>query len=435
MERFIHSQLLDWKNKTSRKVLLLRGARQVGKTWSVRNLAKGFKYYLEVNFEKDRAIRSFFAGDLDTSKIITLLSAYYDIPIIPGETLLFFDEIQAYEPALSSLRFFYEKQPDLHVVAAGSLLEFALNKLPSFGIGRIEHLFMYPLSFQEFLIAKGKKNLIGMINQSGPESPIETVFHDMLIEILKEFLYVGGLPEIVNNYISNGDLREAQHLLDQHLTGLLDDLNKYRQRFPSTRLREIFDAVVHQSGNRFKLAHASRVANYYQILEALDLLEMAGLIYRVFHTSAGGVPAGSQADHSKFKILMFDHGLFQRILGLNLSEHLLANDFSAINKGNIAEQFAGTEIIKNSPNHGKTQLYYWQRETPGSHAEVDYILQSEGRILPFEIKSGTSGKMQSLHLFLREKKLPSGIRCSLENFNKYDNIEVYPLYAIRNICK
>lgn len=142
MERFIHSQLIDWKVNKPRKVLLLRGARQIGKTWSVRNLAKGFKYYLELNFETDRAIWSFFDGDLDTSKIITLLSAYYDIPIIPGENTLFFDEIQACEPALSALRFFYEKQPDLHVVAAGSLLEFASSKLPSFGIGSIEHIFM-----------------------------------------------------------------------------------------------------------------------------------------------------------------------------------------------------------------------------------------------------------------------------------------------------
>lgn len=435
MERIIHTQLIDWKERKSRKVLLLRGARQVGKTWSVRNLAKDFKYYLEVNFETDRVIQQFFTGDLDTTRIIGRLSAYYDIPVKPGETLLFFDEIQACESALSALRFFHEKQPDLHVIAAGSLLEFALKKLPSFGIGRIEHLFMYPMSFQEFLVAKGKNNLLAMIDHAGPLTPVDPVFHDVLIEILKEFLFVGGMPEIVNLYIETGDLRTAQHLLDQYLTGLLDDLNKYRQRYPVTRLREIFDAVIHQSGNRFKLVQASRVANYYQIREALDLLEMAGLIYRVYHTSAGGVPAGSQADHSKFKILMFDHGIFQRILGLNLSEHLLANDFSAINKGNIAEQFAGTEIIKYSSNNGKPRLFYWQREKPGSHAEIDYILQCKGRILPVEIKSGTSGKMQSLHLFLREKKLPTGIRCSLENFNKYDKIEVYPLYALKNICR
>ena len=434
MERSIHDQLIEWKENKYRKILLLRGARQVGKTWSVRNLAKDFKYYLEVNFENDRAIQQFFTGDLDTSRIISRLSAYYDIPVKPGETLLFFDEIQACEPALSSLRFFYEKHPDLHVIAAGSLFEFALKNLPSFGIGRIEHLFMYPMSFQEFLIAKGKKNLLGMINIADPYSPVDPVFHGILTEILKEFLYVGGMPEVVNRYIETDDLRSAQHILDQYLTGLLDDLNKYRQKYPITRLREIFDAVVHQSGNRFKLTLASRVANYYQIREALELLEMAGLIYRVYHTSASGIPPGAQADHSKFKIVMIDHGLFQRILGLNLSEHLLAKDFSSINKGNIAEQFAGSEIIKYSSNTVKPRLFYWQRETKGSHAEVDYILQREGNILPVEIKSGTSGKMQSLHVFLNEKKLPAGIRCSLENFNQYGNIEVYPLYAIKNIC-
>ena len=434
MERSIHNHLLLWKMNPKRKVLLLRGARQVGKTWSVRHLAKGFKHYLEVNFETDKAVQRFFIGDLDTARIIRQISAYYDIPVIPGETLLFFDEIQACESALSALRFFHEKQPQLHVIAAGSLIEFALQSLPSFGIGRIEHLFMYPMSFQEFLLAKGRQNLLQLIDQSGPTSPINLVFHDLLTEVLKEFLFVGGMPEVVKLYIESNDLRAAQRMLDQYLTGLMDDFSKYREKYPVTRLREIFDAVVHQSGNKFKLAHASKVANYYQIREALDLLEMAGLIYRVYHTSAGGIPPGAQIDLSKFKIIMFDHGIFQRILGLNLSEYLLASDFSAVNKGNIAEQFAGTEIIKYTFESAKPRLFYWQREAPGSHAEVDYILQQDGKIVPVEIKSGTSGKMQSLHLFLREKALSQGIRCSLENFSKYDQIDVYPLYAIKNFC-
>lgn len=433
MERSVNSLLDSWQKNPSRKVLLLRGARQVGKTWSVRNLAKGFKYYLEVNFESEKAIQTFFSGDHDIPKIIRQLSAYFNIPVIPGETLLFFDEIQACESALATLRFFHEKQPGLHVIAAGSLLEFALKKIPSFGVGRIEHIFMYPMSFREFVLAKGRGFMLPIIDEAGPTLPVDPVFHDSLLGLLKEFLFVGGMPEVVNSFIETGDLRVAQRLLDHYLTGLMDDFSKYRERYPVTRLREIFDAVVYQSGNRFKLAQASRVANYYQILEALDLLEMAGLIYRVYHTSARGVPPGAQVNNSKFKILLLDHGLFQRILGLELSEYLLAKDFSTINKGNIAEQFAGTEIIKYHSESEKPRLFYWHRESPGSHAEVDYIVQRKGNLVPIEIKSGTSGKMQSLYVYLREKELPTGIRCSLENFNTYNQIEVYPLYAIRNI--
>jgi predicted AAA+ superfamily ATPase len=433
MDRIISNQLLSWKNKANRKVLLLRGARQVGKTYSVRELGKSFKYYLEVNFESDRTVHEFFQKDLDPKTIIENLSAYYAIPIVEGETLLFFDEIQTCVSAISSLRFFYEKLPGLHLLAAGSLIEFALNEIPSFGVGRIESLFMFPLSFDEFLMATGEYNLLMLKKNASPEKPLLEPIHNKLIELLKKFLLIGGMPEVVKTYIETSDLLRVQEILDQFINSMNEDFAKYKRKLPASLLRAMFEGVVYHSGQKFKFSSMSEVAGFRQAKAALELFEKAGLIYKVQHTAANGIPLGAEVNPKKFKIILFDHGIFQRLSGLHLSDILLAKDFTAINKGNLAEQFAGMELIKNSLPTIKPRLFYWHREKRGSNAEVDYILQIDERIIPVEIKSGSQGKMQSLFLMLSEKKISQGVRVSLENFSKYDKISVYPLYGINNI--
>jgi predicted AAA+ superfamily ATPase len=435
MKRYIDNQLDTWRKSTSRKSLLVRGARQVGKTYSVRNLGKSFTNFLEVNFEMEKEVHQFFQSDLNPDDICTNLSAFYNIPIIDGETLLFFDEIQACIPAISSLRFFYEKRPDLHVVAAGSLLEFAMKELPSFGLGRIESLYMYPLSFDEFLLAKGQDALFQAKKKASPFNPLNPALHNKLTNLLKQFLLTGGLPEVVKSFIETNDLREAQTILDQLISGLEDDFAKYKKRIPVSRIREVFHSIVSQSGNKFTFSKASNIANQKQIKESLRLIEMAGLAYEVRHSSASGLPLGAGIRPNRFKMILFDHGIFQRILGLNLSEHLLADDFSAINKGELAEQFVGMEFVKNFLPHARPQLYYWHREKRGSTAEVDYLLQMNTNIIPVEVKSGTQGKMQSLFLFLKEKNIHTGVRISLENFNRYDKIHVFPLYAVENLLQ
>lgn len=433
MNRFIDQDLLRWKSNTNRKTLLIRGARQVGKTYSVREFAKSFDFYLEVNFESDREIHSFFDKDLSPDELCRNLSAYYNIPIIDGKTLLFFDEIQACLPAISSLRFFHEKRQELHLVAAGSLLEFAIKELPSYGVGRIENLFLYPLSFDEFLLALNQDHLYEIKQASSYNKSLQTAIHSKLVEYLKQFLLLGGLPEVIQTFVNTGDYHQSQAILDQLITGFEDDFSKYKKRVPLHRINEVFNSVVHQSGNKFNISRASDSANHVQIKETLDLLEMAGLIYRVKHTAANGLPLGAEVNPKKFKVILFDHGIFQRILRLKLSEHLVASDFNAINKGNLAEQFVGTELIKNFSKVAKPQLYYWHREKRGSNAEVDYLIQKDNTILPLEVKSGTQGKMQSLRIFLLEKEIPNGVRISLENFNHYENIFVFPLYAVQNI--
>ena len=432
--RLIDNDLLEWSKEDGRKPVLLRGSRQIGKSSSVRKLAQHFEHFLEVNFEQNKKVHALFDSDLIPQQICANLSVHFNQSIVPGKTLLFLDEIQACPNAISALRFFYEDYPELHVIAAGSLLEFALEELPSFGVGRISSMFMYPFSFSEFMLACGEARLWEQICQSSPEKPLHPIFHEKALEILRQFLVIGGMPAVVAKFVENRDILACQKTLNDLINSLKTDFVKYKQRVPELRISAAFEAVVHQTGGKFNYAKVEQY-NSRQIKESVELLQKAGLVIPVTHSSANGIPLGAQENPKKQKMMLLDTGIFQRLLGLQLSDLLLSNDFSMVNKGNIAELMAGMELIKSSSCYEQTQLYYWQREAQNSHAEVDYVVQHGEKIIPVEVKSGTSGKMQSLHLFLNEKKSEYGVRTSLENFARYDKIRVFPLYAIGNLKK
>lgn len=433
--RNIDQDLVAWRREKKAKPLLIRGARQVGKSTAVRHLAGQFDHFLEVNFEEQRQAHQLFSGDLDPRQLCENLSLLYNVPIIPGKTLLFFDEIQACIPAISSLRFFYEKCPDLHVIAAGSLLEFALAELPSFGVGRVRSMFIYPLSFDEFLKAVGEGKLQEAKTKAGPGQPLPGPIHQKLNGLLKRFLILGGMPEVVATYVQGRDLINCGQALDDLITSLRTDFSKYRKQIPPLRIAEVFDAVVHQSGGKFVYAKTQSESNHKQIKEAVDLLIMAGWVIPVTHTSANGLPLGAEANDKKRKLQLLDTGIFQRIQGLDISAIILQDEVSLINKGAIAEQYAGLEIVKAGSCYRPAALYFWHREAKSSNAEVDYVVQKSQQIIPVEIKSGKQGSMQSLHLFIQEKKPPYGVRFSLENYATYDNIRVYPLYAVSDWVK
>lgn len=425
LKRNIDTILFDWKKSQSRKPILLRGARQVGKSTTVKAFAKQFDYFLEVNFETEKDIHVFFEGNINVVRICEKLSIYYNTPIEAGKTLLFFDEIQQCIPAISALRYFYEQLNELHLIAAGSLLEFALAELPSFGVGRIRSVFMYPLSFYEFLEAKNETKLIELIKIG---KKIDIPFHKKLTDYLRIFIIIGGMPEVIAKYIDGEPLLEIQTVLDELQASIVADFSKYKKNVPSNRLNEVFEAVVAQSGGKFNLSKVSSNANHGQIKEALALLEKAGLIYAVTHSAGNGVPLGAEINDKKRKYLLLDTGVFQRILGLNIGQFLAETDQNIINKGTIAETFVGNEIIKNSNPYTQERLYYWHREVPSSNAEVDYLIQKDGQVLPVEVKSSQKGSMQSLLLFMKEKNT-KGIRISMENFNSFQNITIIPLYA------
>lgn len=435
IERKIDKELSEWKNQQERMPLLLRGARQVGKTSSVRHLGQQFKNYVEVDLNRHEDYHAFFGSGLSPQEICRQLSFAENKPIVPGETLLFIDEIQACPAAINSLRYFYEQYPELHVVAAGSLLEFVLAELPSFGVGRVRSAFMYPLCFEEFLTACGERLLAEAYREASPSQPLSETIHDRLVRRLKTFMVIGGMPKAVAAYVEHGDLNKCQMVLNDLYVSYFDDFKKYNRRVPSERVVSVLEAVARQRQGRFVYSNVNDNLTLPQVKQAVELLLKAGLIYSVKHTSANGIPLGAEVNDRYQRLAVFDTGLLQRILQLDLRDIYNISDVTLVNNGNMAENLVATELIKAHSCYEPCQLYCWHREKSGSQAEVDFVVQRGYDVIPIEVKAGTRGAMQSLRIFMAEKRLDYGIRTSLENFAQYDDIRVYPLYAISNMMR
>lgn len=439
--RSIDKYLLDWKNEQRHKPLLLRGARQVGKSSAIRQLGKTFKYVVEVNFERDREIASVFTGNLRPKEITARLSAFYGTPIVPGETLLFLDEIQACSEAIHSLWFFCEDYPELHVIAAGSLLEFALKKMTSFGVGRVRSLFLYPMSFDEFLVATGHESWIQIKQNASPQNPVFKALHGKLVEAFRNYLMIGGMPEAVNVWIETGDYLKCQQIQDDIMLTYEADFSKYEEKVDPVLLRQTLHSVALQIGNKFVYSQVQGNYRSEKIKDALELLIDAGLIRPTLHTAANGIPLGAEINPKFVKYIFLDSGLLLRLLGLEntsgqseMSKLILVGTASdLVNKGHITEMVAGLELLKYSTPTQRHDLYYWQNLSRGAQAEVDYILVKNAKVVPVEVKAGTTGSMKSMYQFMSDKQLAYGIRTSLENFGALEKIDIIPLYALSTI--
>lgn len=442
--RIIDQKLLEWKDSPRRKPLLIRGARQVGKSSAVRQFGKCFKYFVEINLERKPSIRQLFTKDIDVKRTCEGISATLGIPILPGETLLFIDEIQVSQEAIMSLRYFKEDYPELHVIAAGSLLEFTLEELPSFGVGRIRSLYMYPFSFDEFLLAQGKDLTLDCKHKATSDSPVPEAVHNELVEQLKTFYLVGGMPAAVTEWIESKSYLECAHVHNDILDTYQDDFSKYKSRISPVLLRKVLRSVALQAGSKFVFRQVDSELHSTTIRDALHLLTLAGLIKPVVHTDGNGLPLGAEANDSYTKYLFLDLGLMQTMLNIQAAEVLLASEVDFVNKGAASEMFAGLELMKAHDCFQKAEMYYWQNLNRGANAEIDYLEAKEGKVLPIEVKASTRGSMQSLWLFMRKKNLHHAIRTSLENFGRFEyvdkeadnevrQVDVIPLYALSNV--
>lgn len=443
-KRKIDNVLLQWKNSSKHKPLLLRGARQIGKSSSIRHLGEQFEFYIEINLERQRQIQTLFKSDLDIKRIVAEISSIMQIPVIEGRTLLFFDEIQECKEVISALRFFWEDMPNLHVIAAGSLLEFALNEISSFGVGRISSVFMYPMSFDEFLLAQGYDSLFEMKRKETTTEPLSDVLHEKLVELFRTFIMVGGMPEAVVTWIDSKDYLQCQSVHNEIVTTYEDDFGKYSRKATPMLIRATLRSIAHQTGGKFIYSHVGQEYKSAAVKEALHWLVLAGLATPVFCTAGNGLPLGAEANTNMAKYLYLDSGLLLSILNMSLgnrgqmAEHiLLSRATDLVNKGSITEMIAGLEIIKYLPPTHRPELYYWQREAKGSLAEIDYLIAKDMEILPIEVKAGTQGGMKSLYYYMEQKNIQNGIRTSLENFgriaHKASMVHIYPLYALSSL--
>ncbi len=429
MKRTIDYFLLEWKNRRTLKPLLLRGARQVGKTYAVRTLGKTFPHFVEVNLERNEAARSIVEKDLDVERIVRQLSELLQKQIIPGSTLLFFDEIQAVPKAIITLRYFYELMPQLHVVAAGSLLDFAIAQV-GVPVGRVTFLHMYPVSFLEFLVALGNKEWAKSITNYTPDTPISEPLHEILLNLVGSYTALGGMPEAINKWITTKQSRDVKTVHAELLTAYQQDFDKYAKQHQIKYLNALFTKTMEQLGDKFIYA---RIGEYKkrELEPALELLERANVFTKVTQSSGQGIPIGAQADLHDFKIIFLDVGLTQALLDLDIAPWFFDPLTTFINKGEIVESFVGQEILAYTDPIKKEHLYYWHRETKGSGAEVDYLVQLKEKVVPVEVKSGASKRIKSMHIFLESHQKSSyGIRFWAGNYEKEQTIDSYPLYAV-----
>jgi uncharacterized protein len=431
MRRFIDHYLIMWKKNPYRKALLLHGARQVGKTYAIRQLGKTFDYFVEINFETQPKLAAIFDLDLDPKRILRDLCAALNLkPLTPGSTLLFFDEIQSVPQSIIALRYFYELLPELHVIAAGSFLDFAIQQV-GMPVGRVQSLYMHPLSFMEFLVALEHVGAVEAMMHHDINNEMSSVVHNKLLGLVTQYLAIGGMPEVVQMWKNTQDLQQCSLIHQTLLSSYRQDFNKYGRQQQIKHLNAIFNNIPIQLGKKFKYSAIEGNYRSRELSPSLDLLCTADVAHKVWYSAGNGIPIGAGVDLSDFKIILLDVGLSQAILGLQLGDWLINADVTFINKGELVEAFVGQELLTYTNPIYDAELFYWHRHKLGGEAELDYLIQQNEHIIPIEVKSGKGNTLRSMHLFLENRpNTPYGIKFSTQNYSVHEKIKAFPLYAI-----
>lgn len=396
VKRLFERVLLEWKDSPRRKPLIVRGARQVGKTTSISRFGRErFEELVEVDLERNRSLHRVFEGDLDARRLLSELRVLLDRDIEPGRSLLFLDEIQACPRALMALRYFHEEVPDLHVIAAGSLLDFFLEDL-SFPVGRVQVRELHPLCFAEFLWARGKDRAAEVV-RSRPGSVPEAI-HSMLLGEVRNYLFVGGMPEAVRVFAETDSFRDALEVQRELAHSFRQDFARYAPRNDPYCLDAVFSGVARATGQQVKYSRLADGWSTPTIKRALGLLTRARVAIDVRAAAGTGLPLGASVSRKRFKALMVDVGLLQQLRGLPMDYEFSKTDLMAIHEGTLAEQFVGQEMmVTQGPD-----LYFWARQARNSAAEVDYLAAVDGAVVPIEVKAGPAGRLRSMHRFLLE---------------------------------
>jgi predicted AAA+ superfamily ATPase len=431
MRRNIDQILYQWKKSRVRQPLLIRGARQVGKTYSVTDFGnRAFENIVSVNFEEQTEMSRCFS-DFNPKNIIDRLSILKRMTISPGRTLLFLDEIQECPKAITSLRYFLEKMPELHVIGAGSLIDFALRaeefRMP---VGRIQSVYMYPMSFAEFLTAVGEERLLNYISTVDLQTEMEQIFAARLEKLFRQYLLVGGMPRVVKAFEDKVLMQELQRLQSGLIRTYIDDFAKYASTAKHKYLKEVYSSAPQMAGRRYKYSHVNRGIEAKFLKEALGLLCDARCLSKICHASGAGVPLLASANERKFKVAFLDVGLMQNALGVQ-DAIILDESVMQINAGSIAEQFVAQELLACADPYVEKKLHFWAREARGSNAEVDFLIEIEGMPIPVEVKAGARGSLKSMRIFLKEyPQTLLGIRYSMHELSYFDQILSIPLYMV-----
>jgi predicted AAA+ superfamily ATPase len=427
VKRLAYQSLVTWKKSSSRKPLLVQGARQVGKTYLLREFGnqeyEGFAYF---NFEETPALSTLFNGDLSPGKIIESLSAYQDAAIKPRTMLLIFDEIQACPRALTSLKYFCEEAHEFHVAAAGSLLGVSVGKSSSFPVGKVSFLTLYPLSFLEFLQASGDESLFSLLREKSDFEPLPELLHEKLSDMLKHYLFTGGMPEVVRGYLQTKDLTAARSVQKEILKAYERDFSKYTTPGQAVRVAEIWrsmPAQLSRENKKFKYSDVRKGGRMSQFESAVEWLRGAGLLYVSTNVTAPKLPLAGYGDHSRFKAYLFDCGLLGAMTDLPPRAVVLGDRIFSEYNGALVENMAASELARKSDG----ALFYWTSENV---AEVDFLVSQDEAILPLEVKSGLNRNIKSLRVYASKYNPVRIYRASPRNFEHSGDFANIPLYAI-----
>ncbi len=433
MERFLQSELQLWKNQTNPPPLILRGARQIGKSYLVEKFGQEqFDHIATINFEFLPQAKSIF-NQLDPHLICQALGLILNVPIEPGKTLLFLDEIQECPEAIMALRYFKEKMPSLHVIAAGSLLEFAIQtKQFSMPVGRVRYCYMYPLSFKEFLCALDQHQLKSYLEDIHWGTIVPEIVHEKLLEFVRLYFFLGGMPAVIQDYLNNHSLLYARRTQASILATYRGDFGKYSNLTKHKYLELLFMKTPEIIAQQFRYVDVARDIQSRDLKEGLENLSKAGLVKQVYSTNASGLPLRALIHEHRFKLLFLDIGLVSAAVQYDPTL-MLDNRMLSVNRGALAEQFVGQELLVNQDCYMEADLYYWSRDTRGSSAEIDYVIPIGSHIIPVEVKSGSTGRMKSIRIFMQENQTKYGVRISELPLKNHENILSIPFYLTSEI--
>lgn len=430
MKRTAIAKLYDWKEKSGRKPLIIRGARQVGKTWLMKTFAEeAFSRYVYINFEDDEVAKHLFEKDFDVERIILSLQVITG-QVIDEETLILFDELQEAPRGVTSLKYFYEKAPQYPIIAAGSLLGISLHKNNSFPVGKVEFVDLYPLSFTEFLDAVGESQLHQVLQKK--DWSILSLFHDKLKNRLRQYYYIGGMPEAVNSFVSHKDYATVTEVHQAILDSYDRDFSKHAPLTEVPRLRMVWRSIVAQlskENRKFIYGLIKEGARAKEFELAIEWLSDAGLVYKVTRTKKGLLPLSAYEDIGAFKLFMLDVGLMRTMAKIPMQALLDGDALFRDFKGVLTEQYV-MQQLRCIPDIG---IHYWSAEN--SRGELDFLVQRESQIHPIEVKAEENLQSKSLSTFVKNNLGLHGIRFSMSPHREQDWMTNYPLYAVQVVMQ
>ena len=409
MKRKIYSKLIEWKKSPSHKPLILNGVRQCGKTYIMKEFGKNeFQTFAYVNCDRNENLHQIFEGGFNISKIIRGISALSGVDIIPGKTLIFLDEVQSFPLVLESLKYFCEDAPDYHVAVAGSLLGIALHSGVSFPVGKVQTMKLYPMDFEEFLMAKGEQQLLRIMHDH--DFDLLTALHEKCKDLLRQYYYVGGMPEVVKSYIDNGQLKPVRAIQNEILSNYAGDFSKHAPYQEVPRISMVWQSILGQlsrENKKFIYGALKKGGRAKEFEVAIQWLVDAGLVYKVNKCTKPQLPLKFYEDFTAFKLYLCDCGLMGAMADTAAKDVLIGDSVFTEYKGAFTEQYVLQQILSS----GISDIYYYSADD--SRMEMDFLMQREGALLPVEVKGGTSIKSTSLHNYLMEHPGIQAIRYSI----------------------